>query len=210
MRVAAAMFVVAGAMALPAAQAKAQLFYFGVRGGAGIPTGSFAQEGNGDSNDAFLRGATPGLGYGLDAGTALGPFGIYAGADRIDFGCADASCAASGKYKLEGVSAGARLSVPLMPLLKPWVKAGLTYNKLDGTLGGSSGAKIVTDRALGYEVGAGVDIPVLMGFFSLTPQLRYVRQKLNYRAETLSPPLRGKKPADYYTFDIGLRFRSPL
>lgn len=187
--------------------AEAQLFYVGVRAGAGIPTGSFSEEGQGTSSNALLRGATPGLGYGLDAGVGAGLFGFYAGYDRIRFNCGDASCDTSGKYELTGYSGGVRASVPLFPLLKPWGKAGVTYNEMTGTV---NGAKVTTKKRPGYELGAGVDIPIMMGFFSLTPQVRYVRQSLEPVIATSSATTGGRKPVNYYTFDIGLRFRSPL
>lgn len=182
-----------------AGSANAQALYAGVRVGAGIPLGGFGDDSPRTGNDALLHGATAGPGYGFDAGIGSPLFGIYAGYDRINFGCSSSACAASGKYRLTGVSAGVRASVPLLPLVKPWAKAGITYNEMKTTV---NGAEISTGRHPGYEVGAGVDIPVMMGFFSLTPQVRRVRQKL---------PIAGsKKSADYYTFDIGLRLRTPI
>lgn len=195
------------ATALPAG---AQLFYVGVRAGAAIPTGSFSEEGLSTGSDALLMGATPGLGYGVDAGIGAGLFGFYAGYDRIQFNCADASCATSGKYELEGYSGGARVGIPLLPLLKPWAKAGVTLNEMTGTLGGSGGEQVRTKRRLGYELGAGIDIPVLGGFFNLTPQVRHVRQNLEPYIPSSSSATGGRKPANYYTFDIGLRLRSPI
>jgi opacity protein-like surface antigen len=184
-------------LALSAGIANAQLFYAGVRVGAGIPTGKFAAE-----DGTILTGATPGLGYGLDAGIGAGPLGFYAGYDRIQFGCAGASCADGGKWKLEGYSAGVRAGVPLFPLLKPWAKAGLTYNDMTGSFPGSSDSAATTEKGVGYELGAGVDIPIVRGFFNLTPQVRYIRQNLEVSGV--------KRPANYYTFDIGLRLRSPI
>jgi opacity protein-like surface antigen len=194
----------------PLPKAGAQLFYAGVRGGAAIPTGSFSETGQGSSSDALLRAAKPGLGYGVDAGVGLGPIGLYAGADRIDFECETASCAASGKYRLKGASAGLRLGVPLFPVIKPWVKAGVTMNKLTGSYGEpGSRNEVVTERKPGYEVGAGIDVPV-MGIFSVTSQARYVSQKLKYQVPVLSTPARPAKDVSYYTFDIGFRLRSPI
>ena len=203
--------VVVGLSSFSPIQARAQLFYLGVRGGAGIPTGGFGEAAT--STDGALRGARPGLGYGLDAGVSLGPLlGLYAATDRIDFDCLSESCASSGKYKLKGVSGGVRLGipVPLLPLPKPWVKAGITYNQMTGTLqGAAAGMKITTSKRPGYELGAGVDLPV-MTFFSITPQVRYVRQKLKYQPPSISSSTGGTRDANYYTFDIGFRFRSPI
>jgi opacity protein-like surface antigen len=179
---------------------KAQALYLGVRGGVGIPSGKFAEKATGTGNDALLRGASAGLGYGLDAGIGSPLVGLYAGYDRIRFGCQSGECSTSGKYELTGYSAGIRVSVPLLPLLRPWAKAGVTYNEMKGSVNGVS---VTTGKSPGYELGAGVDIPILMGFFSLSPQVRRIRQRLE-------PNDSGKRDADYYTFDLGLRVRTPL
>jgi hypothetical protein len=189
-----------------AAPAHAQLFYGGVRVGAGIPTGTFAETRQGTSDDGFLRGANAGLGYGLDAGFGAGPLGFYGSYDRIDFGCDRSSCA-GGKYKLSGVSAGVRMGVPLVPIIKPWVKAGITFHEIATT--GSGGTSVKTDRRPGYELGAGVDIPVMI-LFSLTPQVRYVGQSLNYKLPLAGSSSDGRKKASFYTFDLGFRVRSPI
>jgi hypothetical protein len=62
---------------------------------------------------------------------------------------------------------------------------------------------VSTGKSPGYEVGVGVDIPIAMGFLSLSPQVRLIRQRLN-------PNDAGKRDANYYTFDIGLKVRSPI
>jgi len=197
--------------AAPCATLQAQLFYVGVRAGAGVPTGAFADTVQSSSDDELLSGAGPGLGYGFDAGVGLGSLlGAYASFDRIAFGC-DGECGARGKYTLTGYSAGVRVGIPLFPLIKPWAKAGITLNEMEGRLSGSAdGTRVTTKRSPGYELGAGVDVPVLGGFFNLTPQVRRIRQKLEYEVQDSTVPIRGKKPVDYYTFDIGLRLRSPI
>ncbi len=193
------------AISISALPLKAQLLYVGVRAGAGVPNGTFAESASTGSTDGSLRGATPGVGYGIDAGVGLGPIGFYAGLDRINFGCEATACASNGKYKLTGVSAGVRVGVPLMPIIKPWVKAGVTFNEINGTAAGTGVTKIATDRTPGYEVGAGIDIPILV-LFSLTPQVRYVGQKLEYKGLSAG----SKTNVSYYTFDLGLRARTPF
>ena len=187
------------AAALSPNQSRAQALYAGIRGGAGIPAGSFAEESPSTGPDALLRNATPGFGYGIDAGIGSPLVGLYGSYDRIRFDCASGSCARSGKYELTGVAAGVRVSVPLLPLLKPWAKAGITYNEVKTSVNGTS---LASGKHPGYEVGAGFDVPILMGFFSLTPQVRRVRQKIEIGGV--------KRAADYYTFDLGLRIRTPL
>lgn len=186
-----------------ASRGEGQALYAGIRGGVGVPTGDFSQTTTATGSAAFLHGASPGLGYGLDAGLGSGLVGFYGSYDRIQFDCKSEACSTSGKYRLTGYAAGVRVGVPLLPLFKPWAKAGITYNELVGSNAAASPTRISTGKSFGYEIGGGVDIPILMGFFSLTPQVRYIRQKLD-------PNSSGKRPADYYTFDIGLRARSPI
>lgn len=211
MKVISKVAVIVGISSLPAFPAGAQLFYVGVRGGAGIPKGEFSTATTA-TGDNLGCGARPGLGYGLDAGLSLGPLlGLYASTDRINFDCLSQSCSSAGKYKLKGVSGGLRLGIPmplLLPLPKPWVKAGVTYNQMTGTVGPAA-TKITSTKRPGYELGAGVDLPV-MSFFSITPQVRYVRQRMKYNPRASSSISGATRDANYYTFDLGFRFRSPI
>ncbi len=196
---------ISAAIVCAAAPVHAQLVYGGVRAGAGVPSGTFAEVATTTSTDGALRGAKPGVGYGLDAGVSLGPIGLYGGYDRIDFECQAAACNSNGKYRLSGVSAGVRLGVPLIPIVKPWVKAGVTFNEINGTASGTGVTKIATERTPGYELGAGIDIPILV-LFSITPQVRYVGQRLDLKGLSAG----SKSNVSYYTFDIGLRARTPF
>jgi hypothetical protein len=205
MKTSARFAIIAGILTASAAPLQAQLAYAGVRGGMGVPSGTFSDAFQAGATDGVIRGAKPGTGYGLDAGVNLGVIGFYAGYDHIDFDCETAACSSSGKYKLEGVSAGVRIGVPLFPIVKPWAKAGVTFNEINGTNTGSNATKITTDRTPGYEIGAGIDIPIL-ALFAITPQVRYVGQKLD-----LKGIYEGEKTnVSYYTFDIGLRVRTPF
>lgn len=188
-------------------QLRAQAIYAGVRGGAGIPTGEFADQTTATGDASLLHGATPGLGYGFEAGLGSTLLGLYGSYDRVDFDCQSSSCKTSGKYSLKGMSAGVRVSVPLLPLLKPFAKAGITYNEMTGD---ASGVEITAKKAAGYELGAGVEIPVLAGFFSLTPQIRRITQKLRPVAATSSATTGPKRSADYYNFSLGLNVRTPF
>jgi hypothetical protein len=100
-----------------AAPASAQGIYLGLRGGAGIPTGAFSD----NTASTSLDGAKSGFGYGLDAGIGLGMLGVYAGFDHINFDCQSSNCNSDGKYRLQGVAAGVRISRPGTSMIRPWV-----------------------------------------------------------------------------------------
>jgi hypothetical protein len=188
-----------------AAPASAQGIYLGLRGGAGIPTGAFSD----NTASTSLDGAKSGFGYGLDAGIGLGMVGVYAGFDHINFDCQSSNCNSDGKYRLQGVAAGVRISLPGTSMIRPWVKGGVTFNDLEGGYGSSS-QKLTTDRNPGYEIAGGLDIP-LFGIVSLYPQARYVGQNLKYDipgvTNTATSP---ETKANYMTFDLGLSVHNPL
>ncbi len=205
----AALIAIAAGMVAFAAPAEGQLFYVGLRGGAALPTGAFAETGA-PAEEQLVEGAKTGFGYGLDAGINLGPIGLYAGFDHLRFECAEQACAPDSKLKLQGVSAGVRLAIPLFPFVKPWIKGGVTFSELETQFGAaSSQSQFSSERTPGYEVGAGVDIP-FGGIFSLTPQARYVGQKFDYKIPGVTTGDKQSDKANYYTFDLGLRIRSPI
>ncbi|MEO8193547.1 MAG: outer membrane beta-barrel protein [Gemmatimonadales bacterium] len=195
-----------------AAPVQAQSIYLGLRGGAGIPTGSFNENLNppcAPPGCTALNAAKTGFGYGLDAGVGLGMFGVYAGFDNINFDCQSGTCNSDGKYRLQGVTAGIRLMPPGMSVIRPWVKAGVTFNELEGGYG-SGAQEVTTDRNPGYEIGAGVDIPVF-GLFSLYPQARYVGQNFKYSVPGVTNTATQREAGvNYFTFDLGLSVHNPL
>lgn len=194
------------AAALVSVPARAQGFYLGLRGGAGIPTGDFSNTG---SSATAVDAAKSGFGYGVDAGLSLGFIGVYAGFDHIKFDCESNTCDSDGKYSLQGLAAGLRLSLPGSSLVRPWVKGGVTFNELKGEFGTSSQG-LSTDRNPGYEIAAGLDIPLLQ-IFSLYPQARYVGQNLKYDIPGVTNNATSPEAkANYMTFDLGLSFHNPL
>lgn|SRR5678815_1557973 len=194
------------AAALVSVPARGQGFYLGLRGGAGIPTGDFSNTG---SSATAVDAAKSGFGYGVDAGLSLGFIGVYAGFDHIKFDCESNTCDSDGKYSLQGLAAGLRLSLPGSSLVHPWVKGGVTFNELKGEFGTSSQG-LSTDRNPGYEIAAGLDIPLLR-IFSLYPQARYVGQNLKYDIPGVTNNATSPEAkANYMTFDLGLSFHNPL
>lgn len=185
---------------------EAQGIYVGLRGGAGIPTGTFSDN-SGTVGQTTLDAAKTGFGYGLDAGISLGLIGIYAGFDHINFDCESSNCNTDNKYKLQGVAAGVRLNLPGTSMIRPWVKGGVTFNELEGAVGST---EFTTERNPGYEIAGGLDIPIL-GILSIYPQARYVGQNFKYKVpgvtNTAAEP---EQKANYFTFDLGLSFHNPL
>ncbi len=203
------MLIVAVAVVVVAPSLGAQSISISLRGSGSIPTGSFAEDQTGSGNAAAIEGAKNGFGYGLDVGVGVGPIGVYAGFDHIKFDCETTTCTSDGKYTLQGVTAGLKLYTPPVSLLHPFVKGGVTFNDLQGGYGSSSSNVLTTDRAPGYEVGAGADISFL-SLLSLTPQVRYVGQNLKAKIPGVSAPSATGKAVNYLAFDLGLTFHSPF
>jgi len=195
------------ASALLSVSAQAQWISLGVRGSGSMPTGSFAEEGA--SNAAVIEGAKNGFGYGLDVAAGMGMFGVYGGFDHINFECESASCPTDGEYGLTGVSVGLKLSRSAGSLLHPFVKGGVTFNKLKGSYGASSSGGLTSDRAPGYEVGVGADISFL-GLLSLAPQVRYIGQNLKANIPGVTAPNPDGQGVNYLTFDLGLAVTTPF
>ena len=172
-----------------------------------MPTGAFGGT-SGESNDVFIEGAKSGFGYGLDVGVALGMLGVYAGFDRINFDCETSRCGSDAQYKLQGVAVGVRVAPQTASRLRPFVKAGVTFNTLEGAYG-SQAAKLTTDRAPGYEIGIGGNL-ALGGLIAVTPQVRYVGQNLNANIPGVIVPEGKSDGINYFTFDLGLTFATPF
>jgi opacity protein-like surface antigen len=207
MKIARVSVVLAIAIMVASASAGAQGFYLGLRGGAGVPTGDFKNSST--SGTTALDAAKTGFGYGLDAGLNLGPIGIYGGFDHINFDCESETCNTDGKYKLQGLAAGVRLSLPVKSMIRPWIKGGVTFNELTGSFGSGSN-ELTTERNPGYEIAAGLDIPIF-GIFSIYPQARYVGQNFKYEIPGVTNnAAEPEAKANYMTFDLGLSFHNPL
>ncbi len=187
---------------------QAQSFSIGLRGTGSVPTGSFAAA-QSSSDTSLVEGAKNGFGYGLDVGIGLGMFGVYGSFDHIKFDCATATCRTDGKYTLQGVTVGVKLSPVSVSLIRPFVKAGVTFNDLQGGYGGSSSNRLTTDKTPGYELGAGADFS-FMGLFSLVPQVRYIGQKLKTKVPGVSSPSAVGQSVNYLAFDLGLSVHSPF
>jgi hypothetical protein len=190
----------------------AQSISIGLRGSGSFPTGSFSQaQTQASANSAVIEGAKSGFGYGLDAGVSMGFIGIYAAFDHIKFDCQTATCQSDGKYTLQGVTAGVKLTTPAVSMLRPFIKGGVTFNDLQGGYGGQSSNVLTTDKTPGYELGVGADLSFL-GIVSLTPQARYIGQNLKARIPgvTVTPSGTTGQAVNYFTFDLGLSVHTPF
>jgi Outer membrane protein beta-barrel domain len=209
MRVKSGVIVAMLGVALSAPSLSAQSISIGLRGTGSFPTGDFSGSQTSSSN-AVIAGAKSGFGYGLDAGVGLGMLGIYAGFDHIQFDCETTTCQTDGKYTLQGVTVGVKISPSIGALFTPFVKGGVTFNSLKGGYGGSSSNGFTTDQAPGFELGAGLDFGFL-GLVSITPQVRYVGQNLKATVPgvvvTNTTPSTG---VNYFTFDLGMSVHTPF
>ena len=186
----------------------AQSISLGLRGSGSFPTGAFSESQTTASNVA-IEGAKSGFGYGLDVGLSLGPLGIYAAFDHVKFDCETATCKTDGKYTLQGVTAGVKVSPGSISLLRPFVRGGITFNDLQGGYGGQSSNALTTDKAPGYEVGVGADLS-LLGIVSITPQARYIGQNLKAKIPGVNTPAVTGQAVNYFSFDLGLSVHTPF
>jgi len=197
-------------LTLAASALSAQSISIALRGSGSIPTGAFSEaQSSSTANDALIEGAKSGFGYGLEVGLSLNMFGIYAGFDHVKFDCETETCQTDGKYALQGVSGGVKLSPPIAGLLHPFVKAGVTFNDLKGGYGGSSTNVLTADRAPGYEIGLGLDVR-LLGILSFMPQVRYVGQELKAKIPGVAAPPATGQGVNYFSFDAGLSVHTPF
>jgi hypothetical protein len=198
------------AVGLLASAAHAQSLSLGLRGTGSFPTGSFSQQQTTTTtNGAFIVGAKNGFGFGLDVVLGLGPVGVYGGFDHIQFDCQTVSCQANGKYALQGVTGGVKLNMPSVNVLHPYLKAGVTFNDLQGGYGGSTSNVLTTDKAPGYEIGLGADVSLLQ-VFSICPQVRYVGQNLKAKIPGVAAPEPTGEGVNYFAFDLGLAVHTPF
>ncbi len=199
------------ALVLATPSIQSQSISLGLRGTGSIPTGSFADTQT-SSDATLIQGAKTGYGYGLDVGLGLGMFGLYGGFDHIRFDCETTTCTSNGKFTLQGVAVGVKLSPASVAMFRPFVKAGVTFNDLQRGYGSSNGTStntLTTDKTPGYELGAGADLS-FMGLFSLVPQVRYVGQKLKAKIPGVSSPNAEGQSVNYLSFDLGLSVHTPF
>jgi len=118
--------------------------------------------------------ATSDAGLGADLIVQTSPnLSIYGGYGRDMFG--QEGGGDDDNYNSQGFEAGAKLMAARESGVLPWVRGGVTLHKLTIEDGG---AEFESDRNLGFQLGAGVDIP-LGEVLTFSPGVRYQ----NYSAE---------------------------
>ena len=164
-----------------------------LRGGMAIPMGEWNE------------GGDLGTALGVNGQVGFGAFGAYAGWERVEFdlgdfesttGGADADASAVD----QGFRAGVMASFPLRSV-SPFVQLGAVLNTTTTRIEAPTGAlEIESERALGFEVGAGVAVP-LGRTLSFTPGVRY----RSHDAEFEGYPEFGEEDISYFLADLGLR-----
>lgn len=137
------------------------------RGGVAVPIGSFS------TGQRTGEGTSPGASFGIDfALPGGGRWTPYVGFSQHRFPCADAGCAAEGRYVATGFHGGFRLAPFPSAGVIPWLRVGAVTSHLetDG-LGGPNAGR--TQLGVGAEVGVGVHIGGASRF-ALNPAVRAV------------------------------------
>lgn len=134
------------------------------RVGVGFPTGDFGE------NDEVGTG----FGFGGDVVLRVLPLvNVYGGWEYYAF---DGKGESDGSRMTDsGARAGAQLSIPVGAVtgISPFVSAGVLYNRTTAEASeGSASLKFTSDWKLGYEVGAGISVPVAPAV-SVIPAVRY-------------------------------------
>lgn len=149
------------------------------------PTSPFAIEARaGLAFPIDFEGVETGLTFGGDVIFQATPmFGIYAGYNFATFGIDDEAFEGEEfdedvdvNIEVKGLRAGVRANLPLATAgASPFAFGGLVYQSLGFNVSdGESEGSLSSDEELGFELGAGVEIP-LGSRLSFTPAVSYVK-----------------------------------
>jgi hypothetical protein len=179
-----ALFVVLGlALAAPAAVQAQSPFSVEVHAGVVVPTGDFADI------------ATTGFGFGAHAAYQVMPMlDLYAGYSWQRFGVEDEF---NGDLDLDdsGFAVGARVNLMGMPGFDPWIRGGVILHEIKISEGGFS---LTSDRAVGFEVAAGLAFPIAPRV-SITPAVTFRTYSPEFEGESLD------ESVSYFGVQVGGR-----
>ena len=153
----AATVALCAAAAAPAAAQNGRPLALEIRGGYTLPVGDL---------DDF--GAESEVGFGADLVVGLSPFAsVYAGWGRDQFDCT--GCGGDDDIHASGPELGIKLRPARPANIRPWARVGAIYHSFAGEL---SGLAFESERRVGLQLGAGVDLP-LGRVLSVAPSVRF-------------------------------------
>jgi len=161
-----------------------------VRGGAWIPTADL------QGAQGFSGAASPGASFGVHFALRRGLISFVAGFSEHRFGCDQLECGEVVDFVSTAWDLGLRLNFGSGGIV-PWVSLGGSAALVDAHV--DTGGAVVTegsDRAWGYEVGAGVLVP-MGGVFAIEPGVRYGRSDPDFAT-------RGELETRYMVVDLAL------
>jgi hypothetical protein len=189
------LIALAGVLLVDAGSAAAQHAHltFDSRLGLGVPISGFADEAQGWEG-AASRGVTFGLSFGYEFWNHVI---LYAGFSQHRFGCPTQGCGLESDLVATGFDIGSRILLPSTGTFVPWTRFGWITYRVEGDFQeGAVRTRDVSERASGWEAGAGVAI-VVTRKIALNPGVRY---------STMTPEFsrRGDLRMRYVAIDLGL------
>ena len=159
-----------------------------VRGGAWVPTADLVRGFDGE--------ASADASFGVHFMLKSGPITYVAGFSEHRFGCTQVQCGEAVDFVSTAWDLGMRVNLRQAGIV-PWVSLGASGALLDAHVStGGVVAREGSDRAWGYEFGAGVLVPV-GGPFLINPGVRYGRSDADFDP-------RGTLETRYIIADVGL------
>ena len=161
-----------------------------VRGGAWIPNADLV------GAQGFAGAASADHSFGVHFVLRSGLISYVAGFSEHRFGCTQSRCGEAVDFVSTAWDLGTRVNFRTAGIV-PWVSLGASAALFDAHVGtGNVVAREGSDRGWGYEVGAGVLVPV-GGPFALNPGVRYGRSDADFAS-------RGTLETRYIIADLGL------
>jgi opacity protein-like surface antigen len=160
-------------------------------GGAWIPTADLV------GGPGFDGKGSADVSFGAHFVLNMGWISYRAGFSEHRFGCNQAQCGEAVDFVSTAWDLGVRVNIRQEGII-PWVGLGATAALVDAHVGaGPGGVREASDRGWGYEVGAGLLVPVV-GPVSINPGVRYGRVDVDFALP------RGTLETRYITADVSV------